>query len=64
MVQANQLVMLDGFQVSSRIPRKVIQEMRLGVHPKQLARVSLIVIPTTRPDEFLGHKVRRVTAPG
>ncbi len=46
-VQADQLVMLDWFSNPSCVSRNVLEEMRLGINPKQPARISLVAMTST-----------------
>lgn len=44
MVKTNQPVMQDWFNVAARVAGKMLQKMRFGVHPKQVAGISLVLI--------------------
>lgn len=63
MILADHLVMQDWFDVAPRIAGKVVQKMRFGVHPKQVAGVNLVVIATPRTHTLFGDEVGNVAAP-
>ena len=62
-IQARQLVMQDCLGVAASVPRKMLQEVSLGINPKQFACINLVGILTRRADTFLGDQVGHVAFP-
>jgi len=63
MVQADDLVMLEGFKVTARVTRDMVEQVRLFVLAKESACENFVFMISARPDCFFCDQVGYITGP-